>query len=164
MTHTFQFNDQTYAVRLEPQPDGSYQATINDQTLIVRATRLNDESWLLESDGNRVVVHTAAKNNDRFVHIEGRLWTLSVPDARASRRKSSRSGGDLTAQMPGQVVETLVSDGESVVSGQTLVILEAMKMEIRIAAPADGVVKKVLVSQGDIVDRGQPLIEMEITP
>jgi biotin carboxyl carrier protein len=76
----------------------------------------------------------------------------------------SRSGGDLTAQMPGQVVETLVSDGESVASGQTLVILEAMKMEIRIAAPADGVVKKVLVSQGDIVDRGQPLVEMEITP
>jgi biotin carboxyl carrier protein len=63
--------------------------------------------------------------------------------------------------MPGQVVDVLVAEGETVTRGQTLVILEAMKMEIRAAAPADGRVKRLLVGKGDVVERGQHLVEFE---
>ena len=63
--------------------------------------------------------------------------------------------------MPGQVRELLVTAGETVTRGQTLLLLEAMKMEIRITAPSDGRVKRLLVAAGDVVDRGQRLVEME---
>lgn len=55
----------------------------------------------------------------------------------------------------------LVKAGDTVKKGQTLLLLEAMKMELRIAAPADGEVKAVRVKTGEIVEMGQVLIELE---
>ena len=63
--------------------------------------------------------------------------------------------------MPGQVRAVNVSEGEAVVKGQTLAVLEAMKMEIRIQSPADGKVKKLYIKQGQTVEREQTLIEIE---
>jgi biotin carboxyl carrier protein len=63
--------------------------------------------------------------------------------------------------MPGQVRAVNVGEGEAVTKSQTLLVLEAMKMEIRIHAPQDGVVKKLFVQQGQIVEREQALIEIE---
>jgi biotin carboxyl carrier protein len=63
--------------------------------------------------------------------------------------------------MPGRVIRVLVQEGDSVHQGQVLAILEAMKMENELTAPADGVVKEVLVSPGVNVELGQPLIEIE---
>ena len=63
--------------------------------------------------------------------------------------------------MHSQVVKVLVNEGDSVTLGQTLVLLEAMKMEMRITAPQDGRVVKLLCKAGDIVERGQPLIELD---
>ena len=60
--------------------------------------------------------------------------------------------------MPGNVIRVLVSAGEKV-SGQQLLVMEAMKMEHTILAPADGVVGKVSFNQGDLVQNGSELIE-----
>jgi biotin carboxyl carrier protein len=54
-----------------------------------------------------------------------------------------------------------VSQGEAVKKGQTLLVVEAMKMQIRISAAADGRVGRLLVAEGETVERGQVLIEME---
>jgi biotin carboxyl carrier protein len=66
----------------------------------------------------------------------------------------------LEAAMPGLVRRVLVREGDSVERGQALVMLEAMKMEIRVSAPHAGKVVKVLVSPGETVDRGRRLIEL----
>ena len=68
--------------------------------------------------------------------------------------------GNLEAQMPGQVVQVLVAEGDQVEESQPLLILEAMKMEIRVTAPHNGVVAKLMVKQGESVDRGQQLVEI----
>ena len=62
--------------------------------------------------------------------------------------------------MPGTVVQLRVEPGATVSAGETLVVLESMKMEISIAAPRDGSVAEVLVAAGDQVDRGAVLIEL----
>jgi len=69
--------------------------------------------------------------------------------------------GELTAPMPGQVRAINVNEGDAVVKGQTLAVLEAMKMEIRIQSPGDGIVKKIHIQQGQIVEREQMLITVE---
>ena len=69
--------------------------------------------------------------------------------------------GSLSAPMPGTVVQVVVTEGETVVEGQVLIVLEAMKMEHRIVAPVDGVVVRVSVEQGQMVDGGQVLVELE---
>jgi len=53
-----------------------------------------------------------------------------------------------------------VQAGEAVTKGQTLIVLEAMKMEIRVQAPRDGIVKKLFVKQGQTVEREQMLVEI----
>jgi biotin carboxyl carrier protein len=63
--------------------------------------------------------------------------------------------------MPGQVRALNVSEGDAVTKGQTLLVLEAMKMEIRVQAPRDGSVKKLFVKQGQTVEREQVLIEID---
>ncbi|MBI3242612.1 MAG: acetyl-CoA carboxylase biotin carboxylase subunit [Chloroflexi bacterium] len=80
----------------------------------------------------------------------------------AAKRQTTRAGGHeaLEAAMPGLVRNVLVKEGDLVEKGQALVLLEAMKMEIRVAAPHAGKVVKVLVSPGETVDRGQRLIEL----
>ena len=65
--------------------------------------------------------------------------------------------------MPGTVLEVLVSPGDVVSAGQVLVLLEAMKMELAVPAPAAGTVTAVLVAAGDLVARGQALVELDPT-
>ncbi|WP_410624485.1 biotin carboxylase N-terminal domain-containing protein [Amycolatopsis sp. cmx-8-4] len=70
---------------------------------------------------------------------------------------SATAAGSLLATMPGAVVRVLAGEGDAVTAGQPLVVLEAMKMEHTVAAPADGVLSDLRVSQGDQVDTGQVL-------
>jgi propionyl-CoA carboxylase alpha chain len=69
--------------------------------------------------------------------------------------------GSMSAPMPGTVVQVAVSEGDRVVEGQVLIVLEAMKMEHRIVAPIDGIVVRISVEQGQMVDGGQVLVELE---
>jgi biotin carboxyl carrier protein len=63
--------------------------------------------------------------------------------------------------MPGVVLEVLVGQGDYVERGQTLVLLEAMKMELRISAPCAGYVRRVHCTEGQVIERGQKLVEIE---
>lgn len=67
----------------------------------------------------------------------------------------------INAPMPGTIVNVLVSAGQSVKSGDVLVILEAMKMENEIMAPHDGVIAGVHVAKGESVDSGKPLVSLQ---
>jgi len=168
MIYTYQHNGQAYTIVLEPQADGMYRATIGERSYAVKVMPLSNNGWQLhyaslnEGRGSsHDIVYTAAQGDKRFISMNGQAYTLNIPDSRASRRKAAGGGGDLTAQMPGQVASVLVNTGDRVERGQTLVILEAMKMEIRVTAPTDGLVKRLLVEKGQVVERGQVLLEIE---
>jgi biotin carboxyl carrier protein len=66
--------------------------------------------------------------------------------------------------MPGKVTKVAVAEGEEVRKNQTLVIVEAMKMENEIKTSIDGVVAKIHVAAGDLVDAERPLVEIEPKP
>lgn len=66
---------------------------------------------------------------------------------------------ELKAPMPGLVLETKVKEGQEIVKGDALIVLEAMKMENVLKSPTDGVIKRVAVENGNTVDKNQILIE-----
>ncbi len=75
-----------------------------------------------------------------------------------AKAEPAAAGGTIVAPMPGTVLQVAVNVGDNVVKGQTLLILEAMKMENEIMAPADGVVQEVNVTQGVSVNAGDILV------
>ena len=74
---------------------------------------------------------------------------------------SSGVEGELLTKMPGKVVKIMVKEGSEVSTGDTLLILEAMKMENEVKSALDGVVKRIHVSEGDALEQGVLMMELE---
>lgn len=116
--------------------------------------------------GDRSVRVFLARDGERtFVSVEGRQYVVSESRADAGRPgggEDQAAGGSLRIKspMPGKVTKVAVAEGEEVRKNQTLVIVEAMKMENEIKASIDGVVRKVQVAVGDVVDAEKPLVEI----
>ncbi|QIL71472.1 acetyl/propionyl/methylcrotonyl-CoA carboxylase subunit alpha [Diaphorobacter sp. HDW4B] len=85
---------------------------------------------------------------------------IDVVDPLAHAGDAHTEGGRLTAPMPGKVVSFAVKAGDKVSKGQALAVMEAMKMEHTIAAPADGVVAELLYTPGDQVTEGAELLKL----
>ncbi len=77
---------------------------------------------------------------------------------KASPAPSAAAGSKVTTPLPGTILDVFVNVGDAVKSGQTVVLLEAMKMENNIAADCDGTVKEVKVRKGDSVLEGETLV------
>jgi acetyl/propionyl-CoA carboxylase alpha subunit len=139
----------------------SHQITMGEKTVNVEILGIQDGQLNLLIDGERATAYVSSDNNKRWVTINGRTTLLTKSSgAKRSGAKHDHSG-EMTAPMPGQVRAVNVSEGDTVTKGQTLIVLEAMKMEMKIQAPSDGVVKKMFVKQGQTVEREQVLIEID---
>ncbi|MGO1630575.1 MAG: pyruvate carboxylase, partial [Staphylococcus equorum] len=105
-----------------------------------------------------------------FYDMNGQARRIFIQDENVKASESVKPKADklnpnhIGAQMPGSVTEVKISEGESVTSGQALLITEAMKMETTIQSPFDGVVKKVTVQSGEAIQTGDLLIEIEKEP
>jgi biotin carboxyl carrier protein len=140
----------------------SHRLTIGEKTVEVEVLLAKDGRLDLLIDGNRVSAYVSSENARRWVTINGQTLVLTKSSGmRRGGHSGHHAAGELTAPMPGQVRAVNVREGDAVTKGQTLLVLEAMKMEIRIHAPQDGIVKKLLVRQGETVEREQVLIDVE---
>jgi acetyl/propionyl-CoA carboxylase alpha subunit len=100
----------------------------------------------------------------RASHVARRRVGLRVDDVASGSSGGGASDGSVTAPMTGTVAKVSVRDGESVEAGQTVVVLEAMKMEIAVEAPRTGRVTRIACAPGDLVQPGTVLAEVgEVT-
>lgn len=137
-----------------------------DHVVEAETRRVSANELLLRLGGRSVRVFLARDGERTFVAIAGRQFVVSESRAEAGRPGRTDDGAAesslrIRAPMPGKVTKLAVSEGEEVRRNQTLVIVEAMKMENQIETSIDGVVKKVLVTVGDLVDAERVLIEVE---
>jgi biotin carboxyl carrier protein len=148
-------------VDLTPSGKG-YQIIIGDKTVSVEILRSENGRIDLLLDGQRVTAYVSTDGAKRWVTVGGQTFVLTKSTAGTRRAQHGHHAQDeLTAPMPGQVRAVNVAEGDSVTKGQTLLVLEAMKMEIRVSAPRDGMVAKLFVQQGQTVEREQVLIEIK---
>ena len=104
-------------------------------------------------------IRTVRSGRDWHVFWNGEYRKLSLKEELEAPEEEPV--GSLAAPMPGKVIQLLVKPNERVARGQALLILEAMKMEHTITAPADGVVKEILYAAGEQVLEGAELIKLD---
>jgi biotin carboxyl carrier protein len=137
-----------------------------DHVLEAEVRRISANELLLRLGGQTVRVFLARDGERTFVALGGRQFVVTESRVEAGRSgrtddEAAESSLRIRAPMPGKVTKLAVSEGEEVRRNQTLVIVEAMKMENQIETAIDGVVKKILVTVGDLVDAERILIEIE---
>jgi biotin carboxyl carrier protein len=154
MRYVYHVGDEVKIVEVERDGD-DLNVKVDDRVYRVKA-QPREGGVTLDVDGKRLTAWVA----DNWVGIGSAVIALNKADKRKRRAAGAADRDTLSSVMPGQVRSVLVSEGDPVEKGQTLVLLEAMKMEIKVAAPHAGKVAKVLVSAGQVVERGQQLIEI----
>ena len=148
------------SLEINPSETG-YIAMLNGKSVSIqinRADALRGRMDLL-IDGQRVNAHVSSEGAKRWVTINGQTLMLTKTSGAKRGVRHDHAGG-LIAPMPGQVRSVAVGVGDVVKKGQTLLTMEAMKMEIRIQALKNGVVSTLPVQVGQTVERGQILIEI----
>jgi acetyl-CoA carboxylase biotin carboxylase subunit len=120
-------------------------------------------------DGKYVECYISASEGGKgFVTHHGQIFEVSRNDVLygseallGSMDSKGHGDGKIVSPMPGKVIKINIKKGAEVTKGATLLIVEAMKMENYIMAPADGIVEKINVKVGDMVDSSMKLVEMK---
>jgi biotin carboxyl carrier protein len=143
-----------------------------------------ENRWLCRLEGREILIDNVQSGPDRLsllvdgksfevrrerthaVFVRGKRYEVSVEDPRSWRSRKRTERGDagpqkLTASMPGRVVRVLAREGDPILAGQGLVVVEAMKMQNEIKSPRDGVLKKLLTREGVNVNAGEVLAIVE---
>ena len=119
------------------------------------------DGWYLVADETRRWRVAVARDGDRrWIFVDGEVAILAAADRRAGGpRPATKGDTGVMAPMPATVVAVTATVGQSVKHGETLIVLEAMKMELPIRAPHDGIVKAVHCVTGELVQPGVNLLE-----
>ncbi len=122
--------------------------------------RLADKSYPVE------IVSCHQNEYELLVNGVSYIFSVETPFSLARKKLLTAQASESTtirlkAPMPGKILEVMVKTGDSVKAGDTLVILEAMKMQNAILASTKGTIKKVLVKEGDTTSKSDLLIELE---
>jgi 3-methylcrotonyl-CoA carboxylase alpha subunit len=141
--------------------DDRWQITINGETTLARGKKLEGDRFAVELDDRRLMASVVAVDSKRSIFLNGATFTLLRDDPLHLVEAGGAQGGGLTAPMPGKVVALLAQPGQKVEKGTPLLILEAMKMEHTITAPATGTVKAFCYAAGEQVADGAALVEFE---
>jgi len=142
--------------------DGDYRIEIGDQVFELGLEDLGQGLLLLQTAdfSERIRVHRNGAHGLDLIR-GGRRLRAQLHRPFEAIVQSGQAEGRLLAPMPGKVLSIEVVDGATVSEGQTLVIMEAMKMELAIKAPCDGSVEGVAVQVGDIIEAEALLLEIQ---
>jgi oxaloacetate decarboxylase alpha subunit len=146
-------------------PLGLIRVAVDDREYVLDVAQPSPGLYSLLLDGRVLNAYVALRRGKREVRLGG--WTASVDIAPARGRRPATAavgvGGrqEIAAPMSGRVVQVLVHRGQHVQEGESLVIIEAMKMETEIRSPIRGQVKDVQVQAGMAVETGQLLLVVE---
>lgn len=161
MKYITTINDKKFEVEI--RNDGTMW--VNGVQRTVDFLPLTDALYSLIMDNTSHEVVVEERDGAYEVLMGGRMYSSTVLDERAQLMKSRRGGleadsGEISIKspMPGLIVAIPVSEGDAIKAGQTLVILESMKMQNELKAPRDGTVQRISVKPGETVEQKKVLI------
>lgn len=118
------------------------------------------EVLVIDDEGRQHRVFVAATSTSQWAFCEGQVWEIAAAPAYRPRRRATLHE-TVSAPMPATVIRVPVATGDRVTKGQTVLVLEAMKMELPLRAGHDGTVSAVRCAEGELVQPGATLVEIE---
>jgi biotin carboxyl carrier protein len=157
MRYDIRLGGKTHRLELQKKDD-RWECRLDGREISVQAVQVSPGTLSLLIGGKSVEV----KHRGSEIFIRGTRYEASVEDPRSWRGRSRAAQDEagpqkLIASMPGKVVRVLAHEGDSVASGQGIVVVEAMKMQNEIRAPRAGMLKKLLALEGMKVNAGEVL-------
>lgn len=162
MHHAFKVGDADYNVELS-RSSNAYRLHVGDRVLpIDLKTGADGRAWLTLGDRHIEVV-LATRGDDIFIHLDGEAYQLRYqhPLDRLAAQAHGAADDGVRAPMPGSIVTVHVKPGDAVTKGQTVLVMESMKMETTLVAPRDGKVQAVQFEKGQTFDRDALLLSLE---
>ena len=164
--HSLNIDDRTWSLTEYEKNDGGYRVEVDGVRVPVRTIvepALDRPDLVAEINGRVFVARVLQKDDGEYVvRLNGRIFNVGLDAIRAASQGAkheeiSDAPVIVSAPMSGRVVSLNVSTQSQVTSGQSLVVLEAMKMQNDISAPRSGIVKEVYVQAGALVKAGDKL-------
>ncbi len=147
------------------EKNGHTRLQDNNHQIDYDFTPLGNNRYVLLLNGNAYLVHIIKENNIHHVHLDGDYFPVIVEDERTRKLRAlveqgSQVDGEqiLTAPIPGLITKINIREGDTIEKGDSLIILEAMKMENEIKADSQGTIKKLLIKEGSPVEKDQALL------
>lgn len=159
MRHIFKLDNDNHALWLSRR-DGRYSLDIDGQQHSVAMEPAEAGAYRLIVDGAASDAMVAVDGNTVFVHLDGRHWELRYlePIALYASDADASIENVAMAPMPGVVVSVHVAAGAAVSRGDTLLVIESMKLETAIKAWRDGTVEQIHVIEGRTFERSAALV------
>lgn len=151
------------AVSFSRRGEGAYAATVDGRDIDLHPGR-SGGAYLTETDGRKHRLHAIRGDRDVTVFKGGESWHFSLVDPLAGDQEEAGAGDRIVAPMPGLVKLLRAAVGADVSRGETLAVMEAMKMELALSAPRDGRIAEVLVAEGEQVLEAAVLLVLEPPP
>ncbi len=160
MQPKYQLNKTTHLVTPVRRAD-AITLEVDGHRLDVRLHWHDGHHGELTLNGAPYEFYAAQDGNKLFIHFGGRVWQLGVIDEFGDAGEGGAAGGRVRAPMPGVVVEVYVVEGDSVAEGDSVMLIESMKLQTEIKASLPGTVKAVGAEPGASFDKGDLLIDID---
>ncbi len=144
------------------QADAGYRLELGELAINARLDSLGESQHSLALDQSRRPLQLFVIDAQRVeISVAGQRWRVLRHERFEAASGASAGDGRIIAPMPGKVIEVRVAPGDRVEDGQTLAVMEAMKMELAIKAPFDGTVDAVAVAAGDLIEADSLLLQIK---
>jgi biotin carboxyl carrier protein len=158
--YVFDISSTGAATKINDQPaELDIQTLIEDQSLHIL---YGNKSFRVE------IVEVNQEEKTQTIKVNGNTYTVAIEDKYdillkqlGMEQAASSKVQDVKAPMPGLVLKVIVEEGQAVTKGDSLIILEAMKMENILKSTRDGIVGKILVAKGDKMEKNAVLIQFQ---
>lgn len=162
-----------------PVKKASYKVKANEFDFTITDEQLNEVDIIKKSPGefnllfknrsvNATIIESSDNDKQLSVEVEGEIFTIGIKDELDQMLDIMGFGlathkhiKEIRAPMPGMVLQINVTEGQQVMAGDKILILEAMKMENSIVIQADATIKRIAITKGQAVEKGQVLVELD---
>lgn len=159
MTYTFKLGNRTYKVGFE-EKEGLSLFSMDDEQKELEFLRIDENTYSILVDNRSVTVGIFREGKKIQVFHEGDLYEIEAVSGRDATQAEGAGSLNITAPMHSRVVKILKKEGDKVEVGESVVVVEAMKMESELKASVSGSVKEIRTEEGKTVEKDAVLVAL----